>query len=86
MEYLRNIIKRDQKPTNPEKRIMTKLYDRLNHSQIMVPELYRYQQDLRRQTDEIKTKIKGKGFYLEHDIEMCSRSALQSLDQAFKEI
>jgi hypothetical protein len=86
MEYLRNIIKRDQKPTNPEKKIMTKLYDRLNHNKMLLPSHYYVQQALREKADKVKHKIKEKGVYLENEIELCSRSALQSIEQAFKEM
>ena len=47
MEYLKKIIKRDTKPSNPEKNIMIRLFDKMNRVSETIPYYDKLQKELR---------------------------------------
>eukprot|EP00347_Sterkiella_histriomuscorum_P021222 403334774 len=86
VDYINSIIKRDNKPTNPERKIMTKLFDQMTQVKLKVPKLNHYQTFLKKQAQEIKDKVGPRGMMLENQVELCSKTALYNIDSAFKEI
>lgn len=51
-----------------------------------MPVHYKFQMQMKNTTEQIKTKIAEKGLFLPSEIELCSRTALHNIEEAFKEI
>ena len=59
-------MKRDNKPTNPEQKIKTRLYDKITHLKKNVPKLGQHQFRLKLLQQEIKEKVGPRGLMLDN--------------------
>ena len=60
----------------------------MNKVKDRVPQHYAFQKEIKEQADKIKDYLseRGCGVLLENQVEICSKTALQNIGTAFKEI
>ena len=87
LEYIRNLMKRDLKPVNPETKIMIRLYDRMSTEQNAKPKYIQHRQKLKFESMKISEALEKRGgMLLPNEIELKSKVPLNIIETALKEI